>query len=249
MISTSFGCGISIAIMGGMTCFSFFKFMVVLISSAIVLCEVSNAGAAEPAATVSYPPGATTGTQQAAPVNSAEPLTRAQVEILMDGYKLDKHYSRYLLRFERYENFLAYAYELNMRLYESGERRMNRGRGLLFASVPILIWGGINVYRSAKLEKKEEQDFEDGKDRGLIDSGVLRASAAGLIFAGSALALSGLLAWARGGDKKEKAARAMKKMEPYVKYYAPATAKRFQLSGIGVSPNRHGATMGASVSF
>ncbi len=167
----------------------------------------------------------------------------------MDGVNLDKHYYRYLLRFERYENFLAYAYELNVRLHESGRRRIRTGQVLLIVSAPMFIWGGINLYRSTKLKKEEEKDFEDGRESGWIDSSFLRASAGGLFVVGSALALSGLIALTSGMDRKEKSARALKKMKPYVKYYAPITAKRFKLSGIGIAPTRNGAIVGATVSF
>lgn len=215
----------------------------------MVLAEAAIAGATEYPTTATSPPRAIPGTPPAATVDSAEPVTQAQVELLMDGVNLDRHYYRYLLRFERYENFLAYAYELNMQLHENGERRIHRGRRRLIVSVPLFIWGGINVYRSAKLKREEEKDYEDGKDSGLIDSSVLRASGVGLILVGSGMILSGLIALTTGMDRKEKAARALKKMKPYVKYYAPETAKRFRLSGIGIAPARNGAMMAATVNF
>ncbi len=208
----------------------------------MVLAEAAIAGATE------YPPTATnpSGTPPASSLNSAEPVSQAQVELLMDGVNLDKHYYRYLLRFEKYENFLAYAYELNARLYESGERRIRTGRVLLIASVPMLVLGGIALYETKKNLKSETYEEGSNDSWGL---GLLAIAAGGCIVAGSAMILSGLIALTTGMDRKEKAAKALKKMKPYVKYYAPETAKRFRLSGIGIAPTRNGAMVGATVSF
>jgi hypothetical protein len=133
-----------------MTRLIFFRYMMGFSFFAMVLAEAAIAGATEYPTTATSLPGVSPGTPPASSLNSAEPVSQAQVELLMDGVNLDKHYYRYLLRFERYENFLAYAYELNARLYESGERRIRTGRVLLIASVPMLVLGGIALYETKK---------------------------------------------------------------------------------------------------
>ena len=246
IIISSYEYGITFAHPQPMMRLLFFRYVMGFSFFTMVLAEAAIAGATEYPTTATSPPRAIPGTLSVATVDSAEPVTQAQVELLMDGVNLDRHYYRYLLRFERYENFLAYAYELNARLYESGERRIRTGRVLLITSVPMLVLGGIALYETKKNLKSET--YEEGSNDSW-DLGLLAIAAGGCIVAGGAMILSGLIALTTGMDRKEKAARALKKMKPYVKFYAPETAKRFRLSGIGIAPARNGAIMAATVNF
>lgn len=170
-----------------------------------------------------------------------EPLTQEQVEILV-GQNLDKAFRHYQRHRGDYENFVAWNYQRYARKYLSGRRQMRTGGILMALAFPVAIAGGI-MWNLGGAESSEADDSGDF-------SGMFGGAIGGLaLLAGGGMAASGVLLLVIGGGRMSSSKVVVDRLQPYVDYYAPDTARRFQLSGIGVMGSPHGAMAGAAISF
>ena len=179
------------------------------------------------------------------PTDDTEPLTQQQVEILFDGRNLDKDFRRYQRRRDQYENFVAYAYETSIHRYASGKRRRRAGGIMLGISAGLIAVGGWVLYQGNKKEE-EARSGDDDTDSGggLISLGGLCLSAAA-----TALLFNGVISLAIGESRMQTYGKAIEKLHPFVKYYAPDTEKRYRRARIGIFGNRHGAGLAISAVF